>query len=76
MDQVLDLASVRAYSRAGARDADRLKDGWRTDPRHVARLMADDDWLVIGKLLDPEWGEETFYVLRKDGPCWKVVLAE
>lgn len=77
LTEVLDLASVRAYSRARAREVDAAAEGWQEiEPGQVARLMRDDDWLVMARLVGDGFGRETFYVFRKDGPRYKVVLAE
>lgn len=74
---VLDLASVRAYSRARAAEVDAAAEGWKeVEPAQVARLMQEGDWLVLARLRGGEWGGETFYVFRKDGARYKVVLAE
>lgn len=74
---VLDLTAVRAYSRARAAEVDPDAEGW-TDiaPANVARLMLDGDWLVMARLKAAGFGAETFYVFRKDGERYKVVLAE
>jgi hypothetical protein len=74
--ETLDIASVRAYSRARARELDGLAEGFEVEPAKIADLMQDDDWLVIGRLKGGEWGTELFYVFRRDGERWKVVLAE
>lgn len=75
--EVLDLASVRAYSRARAAEVDAAKEGWtEVEPAQVTKHMSDGDWLVIAKVKRPEFGRETFYVFRKDGERYKVVLAE
>lgn len=75
--EVLDLASVRAYSRERATEVDAAEEGWQeVEPAQVARLMQDGDWLVLAKLQGGDFGGETFYVFRKDGARYKVVLAE
>lgn len=75
--EVVDLASVRAYSRARAAEVDADEEGWtEVEPAQVAKLMQDGDWLVLARLERADFGAETFYVFRKDGERYKVVLAE
>jgi hypothetical protein len=76
LEEVLDLDRVRAYSRARAREVDHLVEGFEADPAKIAQVMKDDDWLVMGRLKGGDFGHETFYVFRRDGARFKIVLAE
>lgn len=74
---VVDLTRVRAYSRERALEVDAEAEGWEEfQPAQVAKLMRQGDWLVMAKLKGGDWGTELFYVFRKDGERFKVVLAE
>jgi hypothetical protein len=77
LTDVVDLGHVRAYSRERALEVDAEAEGWETvEPAQIARLMREGDWLVMARLRGGDWGRELFYVFRKDGPRFKVVLAE
>lgn len=77
LPDVVDLARVRAYSRERALEVDAEAEGWEAlEPAQIARLMREGDWLVMARLRGGDWGTELFYVLRKDGARYKVVLAE
>lgn len=74
--ETLDVESVRAWSRARAREVDGLAQGFEVEPAKIADLMQEDDWLVIARLKGGDWGTELFYIFRKHGERYKVVLAE
>lgn len=46
------------------------------DPERVARWMRPGDWLVLARLDHPDLPAGVFYVLRRDGERFKVVLGE
>lgn len=76
VERVVDLGTVRAWSRAGAREVERAPEGSMIEPARVAQFMADGDWLAVGRALDPDLGREVLFVLREHEGRWKVVLAE
>jgi len=78
--EVLVPGSLRVLSRARAaepeaegRDADPNEP---IDPARVARWMEPGDWLVLARLDHEDLPAAVFYVLRRDGERFKVVLAE
>jgi hypothetical protein len=78
---MVELDRLRVYTRAQARVSE--DDGWKKEPKAIAALMADDDFLVIAPvkrtaLADQsnEFETEVFYVLRREDGIFKVVLGE
>ncbi|MBI3723939.1 hypothetical protein HY251_08310 [bacterium] len=78
LDQLIDLAKLRVYSKAQAKEAD---DGWKKKPSDIASVMADGDYLAIAPVIvvdrnKDEGNADVFYVLRKQDGVWKIAVGE
>jgi hypothetical protein len=81
LEQLVDFAHIRVYSKKQAHDS--KDEGWHKEPHAISLLMADEDYLVIAPTRPESHGPnatafdlEVFYVLRREGSEWKIVLAE
>jgi hypothetical protein len=81
LEELIDFSRIRVYTKAQARES--KDEGWHKEPSEISTVMADEDQLVIAPLRPAGQGEKTtafeadlFYVFRREGSDWKIVLGE